>query len=179
MKFWKQSLLTLVLFAGVFTILFYTACEKNACDNVTCQHGGSCSNGICLCPTGYEGPQCQTLETARYVGTYVGYSACDNLADVVDTVTVATDPSGILNVTVNMKTIKPKVLKGYVNSNVSTYRILVTNNDTTLTANSHYYRTFTITLQSDQTLSINSYEEMEDPSDTIIHKCNFITSKKL
>lgn len=179
MKAWKINLFGVALFLGILVTLIYTSCEKNVCNGVSCQHGGSCANGLCTCPEGYEGAQCQTLATDRYVGTYIGYTICDNLAQVIDTVIIAKDKSGVTAVTVDMRSIRPKLLKGYVTSNVSTYRIIVTNNDSTLTSKSHDYRTFTITLQSDKKLSVNSYEDISSPSDTSVHKCNFLSLQKL
>ncbi len=179
MKAWKANLFGIVLFFGILVSLIYTSCEKNICDGVTCQHGGSCANGLCTCPTGYEGAQCQTLVTDRYVGTYVGYTTCDNLAEVLDTVTVAKDKAGILNVTMDMRSVRPKLLRGYVSSNVSTYRIIVTNNDSVANSKSHDFRTFFVTLQSDNKLSVHSYEDVSTPTDTAIHKCTFLGTKKL
>ena len=32
-----------------------------SCTGVVCQNGGGCNNGVCVCPTGYTGTNCQTL----------------------------------------------------------------------------------------------------------------------
>lgn len=182
MKFWKLGLLTTAIFSGIIFTLLLVACEKNPCDGVSCQHGGSCNAGICNCPTGYEGAQCENLSTARYVGKYSGYTQCDNLAPVIDSVTIATSLLGLQHVDVKLKSIGPKILHGIVSGNASTYSILVTNNDTIIsqkpTDTSYYFRTFTITLQSDKMLSIHSYEILNSPTDTVVHKCNFLSVKK-
>lgn len=39
--------------------LYNTSCNKDRCNNVTCQNGGTCVNGYCSCPTGYEGDNCE------------------------------------------------------------------------------------------------------------------------
>ncbi len=197
MKFWKLSALATVMFCGIIITYLYSACEKNVCNNVNCLHGGSCSGGICKCPTGYEDPQCQTLSTARYVGIYVGYTQCDELSRTIDTAWVTTSTKGILNVDVRLKGIAPKILHGTINSTVSTYSIIVSNNDTAVTVdtitnydaitkkdtsfyfNKYYHKTYTIMLQNDMTLSINSYEQTESIKDSLYHKCYFLSTKKL
>ncbi len=180
MKIWKTTLLTGILFTAVISAIFYTSCTQDACNNVNCLNGGSCGNGICHCPTGYEGPQCQTLSTTRYIGGYAGFTSCNNTQQVIDSAFItAGDAINTVNIVLN--SIKPKVLQGYINNNASTYSIIVTNNDSTLNGSTFYERLFTITLQSDNSLSIHEYEEnifntVSGP-DTIINKCTFIGQK--
>lgn len=189
MRFLKENILVAVI-AGFLLTFTFSSCERNVCDNVTCDHGGSCKGGLCNCPTGYEGTRCQTLVSTRYLGVYTGYTTCDNLAGIFDTVTITQSTKGLLNVDVDVKSLRPKILHGTVESNVSVYRILIGNGDTTFTHKidsatqkdtiiGHYFRDFTITLQSDKTLNVNIYEEMENPTDTVISKCNFLSQHKL
>jgi hypothetical protein len=175
MKFLKPAILTTLLFFAFVSTILYTSCEKNACNNVVCHNGGSCSMGTCRCPTGVEGYQCQSLTSARYVGIYAGYSQCDNLASTYDTVTITTDNLPLNQVAVRMKSIKPKVLYGYIENNQSTYSIVVTNNDSSAT----YARIYTITLQDDKNLSIHAYDHTYvNPFNTNINKCTFTTNLK-
>ncbi len=71
-------------FSAVFSLLFLfilstqiTSCTQDKCKGVTCQNGGTCSNGNCNCVTGYEGANCQTKANAKFVGNYTGTSNCD------------------------------------------------------------------------------------------------------
>ncbi len=182
MKIWKTTLLTGILFTAVISAIFYTSCTQDACNNVNCLNGGSCGNGVCRCPSGYEGPQCQTLSTARFLGGYAGYTSCNNTQQVIDSAFI-TAGDAINTVNVKMNSISPKILQGYVNNNESTYSIVVTNNDSFLVSSTFYERIFTITLQSDNSLSIHEYEENifnTVPSgnpDTIINKCTFLGFK--
>jgi len=180
MKFWKLSLLTTAIFSGIIFTLLIVACEKNVCDGVYCQNGAACNSGVCNCPTGYEGAQCEIVSRDRYLGGYAGSTTCDNLAPVIDSAWITPTNLGLLYVDVRLKSIAPKILRGYISSNVSTYRIIVINNDSTTNVadTSFNYRTFTITLQSDKTLSINSYEIINSPVDTVVHKCTFLSGKK-
>ena len=181
MKFWKISLFTGLIIAALATVVFYSSCQQDSCNNVNCLNGGSCGNGICNCPTGYEDPQCQTLSITRYLGTYPGTTKCNTAQQIIDTAFITPDGLGINTVQVKLNTISPKILHGYVENNESTYSIIVTNNDSSLTGSTFYERIFTITLQSDKTLTIYSYEDnifttVSGP-DTTINKCTFIGYK--
>ncbi len=48
-----------VLIAGSATI--YTSCVKDPCSGVSCLNGGSCDNGTCVCPLGYNGTRCEYI----------------------------------------------------------------------------------------------------------------------
>jgi hypothetical protein len=56
---------TLLSFGGVL----YSSCTKDACKDITCQHGGSCVNGFCSCPSGYTGTYCETPNLTAVVFT--------------------------------------------------------------------------------------------------------------
>ncbi len=183
MKFWKITLLTTILFFAFSITILYTACEKDPCTNVTCFNGGSCGNGICHCPTGYENVQCQDKSVTRYLGTYgvTSYTTCNDGAEVIDTASIyadTTSASTINDVWVVLKSIKPEVLHGYVYFNQSVYSIVVPNDVST-----NYLKIYTITLQNwgnseNNKLSISSYEKSTVvPGDTVITQCSFIGFK--
>ena len=181
MKFWKPVLLTTLLFSAFATVIIATSCEKNPCNNVSCDNGGSCNNGVCRCPTGYENTQCQTKSVTRYLGTYAGYTTCNNSAQVIDSAYIYADTSNasMLNyVWVVYKSISPKVLHGYVRNNESTYTIVVPNVTAT-----NYLKIYTISLESygnktNNKLSIQTYEKSNVvPNDTVVTTCSFIGFK--
>ncbi|XZF15277.1 calcium-binding EGF-like domain-containing protein [Chitinophagaceae bacterium MMS25-I14] len=88
MKFWKYTLITAFSFIGIASTVLYTACEKDSCTDLKCKNGGSCADGYCRCPTGYEGAECETMVTDRFVGRYYGTTRCDQLPGLVDTLDV-------------------------------------------------------------------------------------------
>jgi len=46
------------------------------CENVYCLNGGSCLDGKCLCPDGYEGETCESKWNQRFIGNYNAYDDC-------------------------------------------------------------------------------------------------------
>ncbi len=76
MKSIKHIMMAAFVTLGVFSAVLYTSCGKDACKDVTCKNGGTCSGGNCTCPTGYEGTDCGTLSRAKFVGVYPGTESC-------------------------------------------------------------------------------------------------------
>ena len=74
---------------GAFSAVMYTSCSKtkDACSGVTCQNGGACSNGTCVCRTGFGGAVCDTQIRTIYSGgsgTYKG-NGTDNATPTPNT----------------------------------------------------------------------------------------------
>jgi hypothetical protein len=59
MKQRQTILITAILTLLAFGSVVYTSCRKDRCKRLICQNGGTCSDGFCLCPTGYTGTYCQ------------------------------------------------------------------------------------------------------------------------
>lgn len=70
MKSIKHIALSALLTVGAFGTVLYTACNKDECKDVVCQNGGTCSGGTCTCATGYEGTNCETKWTAKFLKTW-------------------------------------------------------------------------------------------------------------
>jgi hypothetical protein len=174
MKFWKPVLLTTALFSAFTATLLYSSCEKDPCVNVSCKNGGSCNGGACVCPTGYEGPTCETKMVARFVGVFAGYSTCNNGAMVIDTVWIYDNiPRNPAGVSLLQKLHDDDLLTGTVNNNVSTYAISIPD---VVAAN--YYKKYHVTLQSDDKLTLDTYErDARVPGDTVINHCIFVGNK--
>jgi hypothetical protein len=77
MKSIKYIALSAILTFSAICAVVYTSCKKDACKDVTCLHGGVCSDGNCInCNVGYEGTNCATLSKDKFVGTYTGSEIC-------------------------------------------------------------------------------------------------------
>ena len=65
------------LFFGLvaFAALSLSSC-KDECKDVECANGGTCEEGICSCPAGYEGDLCETLANAKFVGSFKYNESC-------------------------------------------------------------------------------------------------------
>lgn len=74
-----------------FSLILLVSCNKGKtkyndttlvrpCDNVICLNGGTCTDGICYCPQGFEGTQCATRWSDKFVGNYIVDDACDTSA---------------------------------------------------------------------------------------------------
>ena len=64
---------TLIALLG-FGAAVYTSCNKDRCSNVTCQNGGTCLNGYCTCPVGFEGDHCEIGITSTVEYRNHGYT---------------------------------------------------------------------------------------------------------
>jgi hypothetical protein len=70
-----------------FLLFLISACKKDKlkyndstlirpCDNVICLNGGTCKNGLCFCPAGFEGNDCETKWNEKFIGKYIADDAC-------------------------------------------------------------------------------------------------------
>jgi hypothetical protein len=88
MKLWKHTLITAVAFFGITSTVLYTSCEKDSCIDLKCKNGGSCADGFCRCPTGYEGSECQIKAATKFVGRFIGNYTCPAASPLSDTVDI-------------------------------------------------------------------------------------------
>jgi hypothetical protein len=95
MKSVKQIALGAFLTISAFSAVLYTSCSKDACKDVVCNNGGTCSGGNCTCPTGWLGTHC---ETRAFIGSWNGSDACSAGGPYTVTITLASssDSSKIL-----------------------------------------------------------------------------------
>jgi hypothetical protein len=91
MKSIKNIALSAFLTVSAFGAVLYTSCTKDECKDVVCQNGGTCSEGVCTCATGYEGTNCETASRTKFIKTW---TASDK--EATTTTTLPTYTSGII-----------------------------------------------------------------------------------
>lgn len=88
MKFWRHSLFAAFSFLAIASSVLYTACEKDACTQLSCRNGGSCADGFCRCPSGFDGAECEIKLSSKFLGKYYGTTVCGMNPNMTDTLTV-------------------------------------------------------------------------------------------
>lgn len=92
----KSPLRTIAVTAALaligFSAVTYTSCTEDKCKGISCAYGGTCNDGACTCPTGYEGPQCETINRVRYMGDW--YVNEDGTQSNAAQYTVSIEPDG-------------------------------------------------------------------------------------
>ncbi len=84
-----SALLTLL----VFVVVLIGSCSKSPikyndttlvrpCETVTCLNGGTCVDGYCHCPEGYEGLKCETRWNEKFTGTFILSDECYTGTDI-------------------------------------------------------------------------------------------------
>ncbi len=70
----KARIKTIILSAlgaiAAFSAITYSSCNNDKCKAIACAYGGVCKDGNCVCPSGYEGAQCETITRDKYVGVW-------------------------------------------------------------------------------------------------------------
>ncbi|MFM2386806.1 MAG: EGF-like domain [Bacteroidota bacterium] len=57
--------------------LMAVGCTRNPCEDVQCVNNGTCREGRCACPTGYEGVFCEFKASDKFIGDYNGFSSAN------------------------------------------------------------------------------------------------------
>lgn len=63
----RSILLTASIVTTGFAAVFVSSCAEDKCKALVCANGGVCSEGACVCPSGWEGSQCETENRARFL----------------------------------------------------------------------------------------------------------------
>lgn len=130
----KNIALSIFLTLGAFTAVTITSCNKDECKDVVCNNGGTCIAGVCSCPTGYEGVNCDTRTRDRFVGSWTGQDVCGSGTYTIsltvgastssDIVALVSNPGGFgTGVTITGTVTGPNTLQ-FTNANVGGGRTL-------------------------------------------------------
>jgi len=66
----KSIILSAVGVIAVFTTVTLTSCDPDPCKAIVCAYGGTCADGDCICPSGYEGTHCEVVTRDKYEGVW-------------------------------------------------------------------------------------------------------------
>ncbi len=73
----SKKLVFLTMFFLSATV-FLTSCgDSDPCKDVDCGANGTCFEGTCVCNIGYEGTNCDSEWSAKFVGNYAGEDVCN------------------------------------------------------------------------------------------------------
>jgi EGF-like domain len=78
-------LLSSLLFV-IFTSVI--GCNTNPCSDVVCKNNGTCREGACACPSGFEGNFCQNKAGDKFIGYWEGFKRINGGLDVKVTVII-------------------------------------------------------------------------------------------
>ncbi len=75
----KPILIAVISVLSAVSVVFYGSCNKDTgngisysskCKNITCANKGVCNDGVCTCPSGYEGTNCEIISRNKFTGMW-------------------------------------------------------------------------------------------------------------
>ncbi|MBI1289285.1 MAG: hypothetical protein GC178_17090 [Flavobacteriales bacterium] len=86
-----------ILGVAAIASLGLASCEVDNCKDVTCDNGGTCVDGTCVCEAGYEGTSCDTEERAKFLASYSVSESCTS-GNYTYSVTVTTSSTDVTKI---------------------------------------------------------------------------------
>lgn len=66
----KAIIISAITTISAMSAVFYTSCNTDRCKTIICANRGICNKGVCTCPTGYEGTNCETITRKKFTGNW-------------------------------------------------------------------------------------------------------------
>jgi hypothetical protein len=63
----KNIILTSLAVFALFSAALLTGCNDDPCKIISCANSGTCVDGTCKCPLGYEGIHCETIMRDKFI----------------------------------------------------------------------------------------------------------------
>ena len=71
------------------------SCKDEPCDNIICQNDGICMDGLCDCPSGFEGEFCEEFSRQKILGNFDVSSNCVGDTSVTDIWAIGASTSAV------------------------------------------------------------------------------------
>jgi EGF-like domain len=93
-----KKIINTILPMLILAILLFVASCKNPCSDVVCKNNGTCREGACACPSGYEGNFCQAKSHDKLIGYWEGFKRVNGGKDSALTliVTPGSNPKNVV-----------------------------------------------------------------------------------
>lgn len=66
----RKIVITALASVAVAFSCIYVSCNRDKCKTIVCAHSGVCDGGKCICPSGYEGSNCETVARDKFIGNW-------------------------------------------------------------------------------------------------------------
>jgi len=66
----KSIVLSAAAVMAVFGTVTFSSCDPDPCKSIVCAYSGTCADGDCICPSGYEGTHCEIVTREKYRGVW-------------------------------------------------------------------------------------------------------------
>ena len=64
----KTILISSLVTFSAFISIVYTSCNNDKCKSIVCAYGGVFNQGACTCQPGFEGSNCETISSTKFIG---------------------------------------------------------------------------------------------------------------
>lgn len=142
----KRTLRSIMSAASIATLLAIGACN-DACDEQVCLNGGTCVDGVCSCPSGYQGDSCNYETRSFYYGTYNVHELCSATGITDYTANISEVPGDLFKVRIaNFANSFSNYVIASVNGNLISITGQSPDNDGRVVSGSGSYSNNTITM---------------------------------
>ncbi len=97
----KTVLISAFVTVSAFVSITYISCNRDKCKTIVCANGGVCNSGGCICTSGYEGSNCETLSQTKFQGNWSVFEKGTRTQAAQYAITIEAGPAiaGVVNPT--------------------------------------------------------------------------------